>query len=232
MVLVLAIFAYKPVSAQADFVFTASGGTGSNAVDAQADFSLNGNTLTIVLTNLQPGMISAGQAISGLEFMVTPPGGDITSSNATLESVTGNVVSVSGGKTTPLGVGPTTYSGSTLSDSQWDVSSSAGLTALTGGKPNHLILDGDTSGFNSSVNQHTPDFQSSATFVLTVKGMNSNSTISGVIFDFGTSPETSLPGTLVPNSAPAPPSIVLLGVGGLCLAGFLVVSRRRMASAA
>ena len=245
----LFVLAFKPSFAQADYLFTASQtGSSSPALDAEAYFALSGDTLTITLTNLQSSIVSAGQAISGLQFSVSnPPVNPITgsSSSVTLTSVTGNVVQINSGSPYLTDLGNITYSGSTgsntLSDSHWAVGTTNGLTALSGAKPDHLILGpGDGSSFNSSIFQHQPDFQSSAIFVLTVPGMESSSTISNVTFYFGTSSsEPHLPGSPGPGTtpggeviSPAPSSAILFSLGGLALVGFMARSRRRLLVAA
>jgi hypothetical protein len=67
-------------------------------------------------------------------------------------------------------------------------------------------------------------FENSATFVFNASGVVvTNSTISDVVFFFGTGPDTKLNGVL----APAPPSVILFGVGAIGIAGFAALSRRR-----
>ncbi|GEM_PF-4996015 len=74
-------------------------------------------------------------------------------------------------------------------------------------------------------------------FVLNAPGATSLSTISNVVFNFGTSPnEHTATGTpvVIPNGdiVPAPSSVVLFGVGALSLIGFTAVRRFRRAPVA
>ncbi len=251
LVIGLGILALIPISAHADYLFVTQ--TNTSSVDASAYFVLSGDTLTLTLTNLESGIVSASQAISGLQFTVSdPPTTPITgsSSSVTLNSVSGNVVQINNSSPYITGQGTILYTSSSnsltgstqqLANSNWSVGTTNGLTALSGGKPNHLILGpGDGSTFNPSIFQHQPDFQSSASFNLTVPHMASTSKISGVTFYFGTSQTTEpvVPGTPGPNTGPGglvlptPPSYALFALGSLALLGFMAQSRRRLLAAA
>jgi hypothetical protein len=110
--LVLLALTAFPSSASADLIFEVSGSGKDGALAAKADFSIGNGTITVVLTNLQTDIGSAGQAISGLTFTASGLKG------LSLSSYSGNVISVnSDGSITDFGT--TTYSGSTLSQGHW-----------------------------------------------------------------------------------------------------------------
>jgi hypothetical protein len=232
----LALTAFPPC-ASADFIFSVSGSTSAgNPVAAEADFSIGPNgTITVVLKNLQTNMYTVGQAISGLTFsasgLINPPG-------LSLQSYSGTVIDVnSDGSITSLG--KQTYSGSTgsnsLSAGSWSALSSNGITALTGGQPDHMILGPPNYGTNGNIvsktGQFNPWFETSpttggVTFVLNAPGVTTDSIISNVVFTFGTSSgETQLAAT------PAPSSVILLASAAICIAGFMALSRRRRQAA-
>jgi hypothetical protein len=229
--LVLLALTGSPPCASADFIFTASGSSQNGALAAEADFIIGTDTITVVLKNLQTEIGSAGQAISGLSFTASnPPTGG---ASLALQSYSGDVVNVNGdGSVTDFGT--TTYSGSTLSDGHWGISSSNGMTALTGGQPDHMILGPPNYATTGNVignGQFNPWFANSATFVLSAQGVTPNSTISNVVFSFGTSSSESHLNGSPTAVTPAPSAVILLASGAICIAGFTVLSRRRRQAA-
>jgi hypothetical protein len=217
--------------AKADMIYEVSGSGSDGALAAEADFSIGNGTITVVLKNLQTNLGSAGQAISGLTFTAS---GLQSPAGLSLVSYSGDAVNVNAdGSITDFGT--TTYSGSILSNGHWGAFSSNGMTALTGGQPDHMILGPPKYATNGNVvgkGQFNPWFENSATFVLNAPGVTTDSTISNVDFFFGTGPDSHLNG--VPKSVvtPAPPSVILLGVGAVSIAGFAALSRRRRRLAA
>jgi hypothetical protein len=243
-----------PSKTQADFV-TGTVSSSDGNLSAEADFTLGSGTITITIKNLQADIVSVGQTISGLSFAVSAP----PASSFTLISTAGQLVDVANDGTGTLvvntgsglvdGSGTTTYSGTTggtpLADGRWHLTSSdppPSLIALGGGQPDHLVLgppnsSGNYTDSNGSFNgQFNPFFENSVTLVLSAPGATSSSTISNVVFNFGTGVnEHTAPGFFIPpvgphdTATPVPPSVVLFGLG---FVGFLVRSRRRLIAAA
>ncbi len=244
--LALVVCAAHPDCASAGSItYTATGSGSDGSLSAEAVFTLSANTVTVTLYNLQTNQGSQGQSVSGIVFMVGgPPAGG---ASLTLTSASGNLVTFT--QTGPNGQiapdpGPTTFSGSTLSNSQWGVVNSNNLTALTGGKPNQMILgpastdgnyDNANNGFQKNFN---PYYDDSATFVLSAPGVTTASTISDVSIQFGTGPDTVLAAGMMGGGGqqgspvPAPPGLVVLVSGGICLLGFAGARRLRRAAIA
>jgi hypothetical protein len=229
--------------------------------------TFNGILITLTNTGTGTNNYSDGTAVSGLQFTVSGGLGaptallQLNSSQLTLKSAGGK-----GKKYTPdtiksytsTGPFPGPESNKPIA-SHWGFNQSVNTISLgtvdfqnlglTGSKPYDLITPLDTIGgytFNSSVLQHSPSFNGSATFFLEDDSVNSktvlsNSNINVRSINFGTGPDintditnngqTSGPGPFI-TAAPAPPSAVLLALGGLSLAVLRVRSRRRQLAAA
>ncbi|HEY7427922.1 MAG TPA: XDD4 family exosortase-dependent surface protein [Gemmataceae bacterium] len=241
----LAALALGPARGLADFVFVASGNSSqSGSLNAEADFQVIKDQITVTIKNLQTDIGNVGQAISGISFDISNP----PPTSLTLKSTSGDVINIAnGGAVTDLGF--TTYSGTSgpdkLSAGRWHLDTLSGnpdpnMIALGGGQPDHLIIgpansNGEYPNANGSLKgQFNPFFQDSVTLVLNAPGVMSSSTISNVVFLFGTSSgEFTLNGK--PENipvVPAPSSVILLGVGAFGLLGFTAVLRLRWTPAA
>jgi len=215
-------------------VWTASGSGGDGALDAQADFTVSNGQIQVTITNLlNPATIrSIGQSVSDLKFTLSNSPGTNTSNTAA-----GQLVDVNGtGTVTPVPGTP----------GRWISSSTGGfnitgntilLEAIGHGSPTELILPADKGGgypdSNASIVGHSPNTDGPATFTLNLTDVTSATTISNVIFSFGTSPDTFIDGTFVPNvnPAPEPSSLTLIGIGIAGIGGFGWWRRRKLKTA-
>jgi len=199
-----------------------------NAVDIEADLTFGSGTLTIMLKNLEKNLLADDQEINGLKFKV----GGLTGNGALLTSNSGLITTIN------TGTGAYT-AGVADSLTRWDANhtgSAVTLSALSGGKPNRLIIGPDSLGnidptlgglysnANSSVSTHNPNVLGSATFVLTIAGANTDSTLSNVNFLIGTSTE-SVVGQL--KTVPEPSSLAMASIAALAACGHMVYRRRR-----
>jgi len=199
--------------------FSNSGGSGSGAFNAEADFTVGNGTVTLVLKNLQQDPISAGQLISGLSFSISSLTG-----SAVLSSSSGNVANIAAD-------GTYTAPGSATSPlPRWHVSGTSGttvsMTALGGGQPSDLIIGADSKGGfngagvydkqNASIGNFEPSILGSATFIFALTGVTVDSQITHVMFSYGTGPDTTSQGSKVPDSGL---TVAMLGAGLIGLIG-------------
>jgi hypothetical protein len=194
----------------------------TDSLNASADFTPSAGSLTIALTDLLTAdqVISAGQLVSDISFTVSGGTG-----SATVSSQTGTLIF--------LDSNGTVISSTSNAALDWGVSGTGGsytLTALTGGQPNELIIGGTSTttsypNANGSItnqppNSFQPFIQGTGNYTLAIAGVTSTSTISNVVFSFGTQPET-----LVPAGVPEPSPIVL-ALAGLGTLGLVSLRRR------
>jgi len=234
--LALAVLAVAPGSAHAGFMFTASGTSSDGPLNAEAYFVLGTNTITLYVANLTSGTQSQGDAISGIKFTVTSP----PNSSLSLTSVSGDVVTLSGGTFT--GANPLYQTNP--SNSKWAATSANNVTDLGNGNPNFMIVGPNASFSGNGGTNFNPYFQTHATsaedlstapqgdsvkFVLSAPGVTTSSTISNVTFNFGTSPnEHTASGVLVP--VPSSMVLALTGFASFGLVGAQQLRRKRVAA--
>jgi hypothetical protein len=226
--LALAAMLSAPGVASATLVtYLTDTGTGDNQKKATATFTTGTNSVTITLQNLIVDQKSVGQSVSDLFFKLDTgqSSGSITSSSATARDVAGNG----------------TFSDSGPVSTQWSLGFVSGSSMSTGFHlddlhgtpitPAHTLLGTPGSGgvydnANNSIagnGPHNPFLAGTATFVLTIAGVTSSSTISQATFSFGTTSGDDHPGTIVPPvPTPEPTSLVMvltalvpLGIVGL-----------------
>ena len=190
--------------------YTADGTTvGGNTVDATADISVSGNTVTVTLTDLLPNPSSVASLLNGIMISIDGATGasGLTANNATIVNV-----SRAHGYTT-MGV-----NGGVVAN-QWGLSGSSTITlsALATG-PNYLIIGPPPySHSNSSIagnGPHNPFLLENETFSFTLNGSGpfDESDITGITFLFGTGCDyfTVQQTTVVPEASTVLAGAVLL----------------------
>jgi hypothetical protein len=108
------------------------------------------------------------------------------------------------------------------------------LETLGGGQPSEMIApfvaDGGTyTNSNASVTNFNSHVIGTLTIDLFLSGVTANTTITSVVWSFGTGPDHTLTDTtpvIIPEQTPEPGSLALLGLGGLLMA--FVIRRRRV----
>jgi hypothetical protein len=175
----------------------------------------------ITLTNNLANPIDVTQLLSDFSFSLSG-----TTALGSLASSSGQEITVNSNGTSTLGTG-TVAAGWVLT------SPSAGSYLLNvlgagGAGPTHLIIGGPGAGGYTNANgsiagnpAHNPFLNGSATFTLNLTGVTADTTISNVMFSFGTTAGDNVPGGSGPNSTvPEPVSLSLVG-GGLLALGLL-----------
>jgi hypothetical protein len=192
---------------------TPSGSTiGGNPVDAQAVFSFSGTTLTIGLTNLEANPKDVAQNLSALIFTTSPNHGTKTSySSSGLErtvnsnkTFTDNPTAVSTGWV---------LSAPATSTLELDVLSGpghAGPAHTLIGQPANSGIYSAAKGSIAGNSPHNPFLHDTPTFTLNFSGFTSDTAISSVIFQFGTTDGSNL---IRGVPVPEPSTGVLLGLG-------------------
>lgn len=230
------LLAVGGVAKATPFFFDVTGGC-SEACAANAVITPGAGSLTVVLNDTQANPRSAGDLLSSIE--ITPSGAVGTPS---LFSQAGSLITITSNTgpyvTSP---GPPTHWGVGASGSEI-VLETAGSFAV-GGKPIDMIVGPpDGSGNYSNANNgfltsgFSPFLNGTGTFIISDSAISADTTITAVSFDFGTGPDTTLPGSVctpgTPNCASGPPiptpepsALALLG-GALVIFG--VIWRRKM----
>jgi hypothetical protein len=164
----------------------------------------------VVLTDTQANPRSAGDLLSSIE--ITPSGALGT---PTLASQNGSLIDVTPGAATgtPVAGNPT----------HWGVGTSGGQIVLetagpfaVGGKPINMIIGpAPFTNSNASIGNFDPYINQTGTFVINDAAITASTSITGVVFNFGTGPDTFITGVPVPAPPIGHSLPVLLAVGGI-----------------
>jgi hypothetical protein len=203
--------------------FSASGAGTDGALSAQATLTTSTDQIIVDLTSLITDPTSIGQEVSSIEFTL----GDIPTS-VTLAGATGTLIDVAADGSVTPNAGTIDHWGVALNSSTGQVTlETAGLAAV-GGQPIDLIIGMANSypSANSSITGHNPQIQGTGTFTLSLPGITADTTVTNVMFNFGTGPDTVLPGTTsggpgttsggpgtTTGGVPEPATLALLGLG-------------------
>ena len=195
--------------------FTASGVGGDGPESAAATVTTGAGTVTVVLSSLITNPTAAGQLVSGIQINL---GGGVPAT-ASLASASGTTINIApGGAVTPGGA--ITHWGATVSGGTIFLATAG--TGAPGGSPINLIIGTAASypAANSSITGRNPQIQNTGTFNLTTAGVTAATPINSAVFEFGTGPDSTLPGVPVPEFFSLPEwCLVLLLLGWLMFAG-------------
>jgi hypothetical protein len=220
----------QPSPARGDmmtFVTPTGSMTGGQPVDATATFTTGLNTVTITLKNLESNPKSDIENINGLVFTFSkaPTSVSLTSSSGVQRTVASDL----------------TYSDVSASPTIWKVSLSTPppsppkvtLTTIGNAHAPETVIGGpagdnkyDAANGSIAGSNHNPFLAGTVTFTLNVQGIDATTSISSVVFAYGTADTTS--NVIVGHAVPEPSSLALAGLGGVaCLAIRRRRSRRR-----
>jgi hypothetical protein len=201
---------------------------------AKAIFTTSNGAISVVLSNelATDNFRSPGQAVSDITFTLSNDAGTLGTQTAA-----GQFGDISG-KPNPgvvTYVATDTQTGDTT-PTRWFTGNNAGvsgntvtLEAIGGGQPSQMlapfIADG---GQYTNANNGLKNFNSyvigPATFTLALAGVTANTTVTGVTFSFGTTPDFFVHGDPVP--VPEPSTLVLAGIGAMGTLGMVRRKRR------
>lgn len=189
---------------------TVSGGS----VNASATFTPGSGVLLITLTDLLSNPTTVNQLISDLDFTLSVGG------TSTLTSSSGQEITINSNHTSTLG--STVSTGWVLGNYNGGLTlcviCPVGSNVSTQTAPGHLIIGpGPYTNANGSIagnDPHNPFLNGSASFTISNSSITSGTTVSNVVFSFG-----SMPGVNVAAAVPEPGSLALLGSGLLALGG-------------
>ena len=169
---------------------TPAGATDSNGpVDATGSIIVGNGTVSVQLSDLLENPTSSGQTLSGIEFTISGATGtaSLASSSGNTSTINNDGTYTPGAYTSPLG--------------HWGANDGVNLSTINivGHMPYDLIIGPDSAGgfnnagtyssANNGLNNFNPYVLGSGMFTVNVPGVTSSSTISSVVFEFGTNPD-------------------------------------------
>jgi len=214
--LVLVLFGVQSARAGTVYTFDSQAVAGQN-FSAEGVFTLNNNSLDIVLKNTTSLTLNAGDLLRSVQFTISNP--VITA--GTLNTATGSNITIN-----PNGTYQSAAGEPNVTVADWILSSGLQLTA---NMPDNTIIGKPTGGTYAAANNsitgngpHNPFAFEQVEFTITVNGLTPNSKIGNVIFGFGTASGTT-GSNLVPNivsgplPAPVYAGLALFGAMGIML---------------
>lgn len=198
-----------PLSATQVFMTPPGSSTGGGPVNAMVSFAAGAGTLTVTLVDLQANPTSVAQLLSDLEFTVSLLG------TTSLSSSSANFVTVnSNGSTSSAGSGSTGWVLNSLGGSNYTLCD-VGCVGAAG--PKHLIIGpGPYTNANGSIagnGPHNPFIDQTATFTISNSNITQNTTVSNIMFSFGTTAGIFVNGD--PGTIPEPATTGFVGLGTL-----------------
>jgi hypothetical protein len=210
----------------------AGSSTNDGSVSASATFTTSAGLLSISLQDLLANPKSAGQLLSDLEFTL-----DGSSGTSTLTSSSSQEISIGDDGTSTLGsFGPTGWilQGNDTNTLTLCVICSPDNAPIG---PAHLIIGpGPYTNANGSIagnKPHNPFLDQTAQFTIANQSISATTTVTSVLFSFGTQPGITVEGVtqqpdVPPSSIPEPTTLALLAIAFIMALGI----RRRKNPAA
>jgi PEP-CTERM motif len=206
-------------------VVTGSGTTNGTgvSVSAQATITLDSTTdiLTVVLQNLQAGITTSGQALSGIFFDMS----GVTGSSGFTQA--GSLVNVAtGGAETSTSGNPDHWVGGNSGTSIFIDT----VPGLNGNQQKDMIIPTSLGSVNNGFDNFNPYIAGNGTFTLQLAGATAASLITDVVFEFGTCDPTAC--TIPGRSGPFPvgpvpePSTWAMMILGFFGVGFMAYRRK------